>query len=95
MVPPKVDFLTPIYHPNIQTTTSSSTAAKICLEILDPSKCLWSPAMTIQRAVLSIACLLADPNPNDPLVPDIGKEMLRDRKKWEQKAKLWTYQHAK
>jgi ubiquitin-conjugating enzyme E2 D/E len=51
--------------------------------------------MTIQYAVMSLISLLAEPNPEDPLCPDIGKEMLRDRKRWEQKAKLWTYQYAK
>ena len=41
--------------------------------------------------MLGIACLMADPNPADPLCPDIGKEMLRDKKKFESKAKLSTY----
>ena len=90
-VPPTVEFLTPVYHPNISTTTTGGTAAKICLDIIDPRTKMWSPALTIQKIVLSIASLLADPNPNDPLCPDIAKEMLRDKKRYEQKAKMWTY----
>ncbi len=89
--PPKVEFMTPIYHPNIATTSMKTTGATICLDILDPKKYMWHPSMTIQRVMLGIACLMADPNPGDPLCPDIGKEMLRDKKKFESKAKLSTY----
>ena len=45
--PPKVEFMTPVYHPNIATTTTVTAGAKICLDILDPSKFLWQPNMTI------------------------------------------------
>ena len=33
----------------------------------------WSPALTISKVLLSICSLLTDPNPDDPLVPEIGK----------------------
>ena len=89
--PPKVEFMTPIYHPNISTTSTVTTGATICLDILDRNKYMWQSTMTIQRVMLGIACLLADPNPSDPLCPEIGKEMLRDKRKFESKAKLWTY----
>ena len=32
----------------------------------------WSPALTISKVLLSICSLLTDPNPDDPLVPEIG-----------------------
>ena len=33
----------------------------------------WSPALTISKVLLSICSLLTDPNPDDPLVPEIGE----------------------
>ena len=32
----------------------------------------WSPALTISKVLLSISSLLTDPNPDDPLVPEIA-----------------------
>ena len=32
--------------------------------------------MTISKVLLSICSLLTDPNPDDPLVPEIGKRLI-------------------
>ena len=85
MVPPKVRFLTKIYHPNIDKV------GRICLDIL---KDKWSPALQIRHVLLSIQALMSAPNPDDPLANDVAEIWKADLPKALATAKAWTKQYA-
>merc|ERR1711908_138505 len=85
MVPPKVRFLTKIYHPNIDKL------GRICLDIL---KDKWSPALQIRTVLLSIQALLSAPNPDDPLANDVAELWKTNEPQAMANAREWTAKFA-
>lgn len=101
MAPPKVRFLTKIYHPNIGicpltfpnylTDLVPDKLGRICLDIL---KDKWSPALQIRTVLLSIQALLSAPNPDDPLATDVAKHYKEDEADAIRVSREWTEIHA-
>ncbi|KAI3871807.1 hypothetical protein MKW98_030303 [Papaver atlanticum] len=85
--PPKMRFLTKVWHPNI-----SSQNGAICLDIL---KDQWSPALTLKTALLSLQALLSAPEPGDPQDAVVAQQYLRDYPTFAGTARYWTETFAK
>ncbi|WFD23143.1 E2 ubiquitin-conjugating enzyme [Malassezia equina] len=94
MAPPRVRFLTRIYHPNIGTCYKvlwTDKLGRICLDIL---KDKWSPALQVRTVLLSIQALLSAPNPDDPLANDVAEHYKTNEKAAIETSREWTKKYA-
>jgi len=48
----------------------------------------------VTKVLLSICSMLTDPNPDDPLVPEIAHVYKTDRARYEATAREWTRKYA-
>jgi ubiquitin-conjugating enzyme E2 D len=83
--PPKAVFVTRVFHPNI------SYDGLIDCGILHD---LWSPALKIDNILISISTLLAQPNPDDVMEPEVAEICRRDRPHYDSIAREWTKRYA-
>ncbi|XP_039139527.1 constitutive photomorphogenesis protein 10-like [Dioscorea cayenensis subsp. rotundata] len=84
--PPKVVFMTRIYHCNIDA------AGNVSLDILKDG---WSPALTISKVLLAIRSVFTNPDPYKPAMPNIARLYLTDRTKHDEIAAEWTMRFAR
>jgi ubiquitin-conjugating enzyme E2 D/E len=90
---PDVIFKTRVYHPKLKC------GREVWLDILYDRWALggkWAPAVTISKVLLSIYSLLEDPNPNpdDPVDPQIANHYKSDIQGFKQTARDWTRRYA-
>lgn len=82
--PPHIKFRTPIFHPNVNR-------GEICLDIL---KTQWSPALSLQKVLLSISSLLTDPNFADPLDAAAAALFQKNRTEYDARCRDMTHRFA-
>eukprot|EP01083_Nonionella_stella_P103697 296393_1 len=83
--PPKISFITPIYHCDINSNGSIS---------LDPLQDNWSPDRTLHSVFVSIISLLRYPNADDPLVPAIARLYKTNRRLFNKRANDMAVKYA-
>lgn len=83
--PPKVRFITRIFHCNV------SPSGSICMDILKDE---WSPALTLCKVLMSISSLLSECNPDDPLNVDVAQLYRRNQTAHDAQAQEWTRIYA-
>lgn len=83
--PPVCRFSTPIFHPNVSRT------GEICVSSLKKD---WKREYGIERILLTIRCLLVEPNADSALDAEASRLMQEDWAAYEETARLWTSVHA-
>eukprot|EP00300_Choanocystis_sp_HF-7_P036566 c5242_g1_i1.p1 GENE.c5242_g1_i1~~c5242_g1_i1.p1 ORF type:complete len:161 (+),score=25.98 c5242_g1_i1:30-485(+) len=76
--PPKVNFITKMFHPNIYNDGS------ICLDILQNQ---WSAIYDVSAILTSIQSLLCDPNPNSPANNEAAKLFVENTREYERRVR--------
>ncbi|XP_046663726.1 ubiquitin-conjugating enzyme E2-22 kDa isoform X3 [Homalodisca vitripennis] len=84
--PPKVRFITKIWHPNISSVTGA-----ICLDIL---KDQWAAAMTLRTVLLSLQALMAAAEPDDPQDAVVARQYKDNQEMFRLTARHWTAVYA-
>lgn len=84
--PPKATFKTKIFHPNIDDRSGD-----VCVGTLKRD---WKPTLTLKDVLLTIRCLLIQPNPTSSLNEEAGKLLLEEYAEYARHARLITGVHA-
>ena len=84
--PPKITFLTKIYHPNI------SEEGEVNLPIIAPTN--WQPATRTEQVIQALAAFVNDPESEFSLRQDLTTLYTNDRRAFYKKAEEHTLMHA-
>ena len=84
--PPKASFRTKIWHPNVEEKTGA-----VCVDTLKRD---WNDNVTLRDILITISCLLIQPNPDSALNSAAGALLQDDFEEFAKQAKLMTSIHA-
>ncbi|XP_064593850.1 ubiquitin-conjugating enzyme E2 S isoform X1 [Zonotrichia leucophrys gambelii] len=84
--PPKGFFLTKIFHPNV------GPSGEICVNVLKRD---WRAELGLRHVLLTIKCLLIQPNPESALNEEAARLLLEDFERFAARARLLTDIHAR
>ena len=84
--PPKVNFRTPIYHPNVDEK------GQICLPIIAPEN--WKPATKMDQVLRVLTDIIKDPEPEHPLRAELAEEFVKNRALFNKNAEAQTLKSA-
>ena len=63
----------------------------VCMSVLKDN---WLPSITVENLIGYLKDLLREPNPNDPLMPEIAKLFIENNAKYIEKAREYTKKYA-
>ena len=85
--PPTMRFTPPLWHPNVYAN------GKVCISILhapgedqygyEKASERWSPVQSVEKVLLSVISMLAEPNDESPANIDAAKQWREDRPAFE------------
>lgn len=84
--PPKVSFRTRIWHPNVEENSGA-----VCVDTLKRD---WQSKLTLRDVLITISCLLIQPNPDSALNATAGHLLQDDYESFARQARLMTSIHA-
>ena len=84
--PPKANFRTSIFHPNVDSQTGG-----VCVETLKRD---WDDKLTLKDVLVTISCLLIQPNPDSALNAEAGALIQENYGAFARRAELMTSIHA-
>ena len=79
---------------NGESSLSLPDSSNISVLVFNLSQTNLNPTLHCSQVLLSICSMLCDPNPDDPLVPEIARLYKTDLKKYTECAKEWTKKYA-
>jgi len=80
--PPTANFRTPIFHPNVDPQSGG-----VCVETLKRD---WDAKLTLRDVLVTICCLLIQPNPDSALNAEAGALIQESYEVFERRARLMT-----
>ena len=84
--PPKLKFVTKVYHPSVQLDSG-----EVCQDVVGA----WGPTLDAKHCLKVIYSMLQAPESDHPLEEEIATQLREKPKEFEKTAKKYTKEHAK